>query len=234
MTSLDFKGAYFHIPVPTRSRKFLRFHFQNQWKPISGPSLWPINSSYGVDLGGQRGQELGWIVNLRKSELEPKQVFDFVGRTGETEPEPLDWGSRLGDFTASGTWSVPESQLHINFVELNSVLLALKRFQHMVQGKFVLVATDNTTVVAYINEEGGMRSGSLSALLWWLLCWCNLRHVVLKARHIPGHLNVIADKLFRQGQLIRNGLFIRRYSTSCVKPDTVPRSTCLRPGTIAN
>ena len=58
-----------------------------------------------------------------------------------------------------------------------------------------------------------MRSGSLSALLWWLLCWCNLRHVVLKARHIPGHLNVIADKLFRQGQLIRNGLFIRRYST---------------------
>ena len=88
-------------------------------------------------MGGQRGQELGWIVNLRKSELEPKQVFDFVGRTGETEPEPLDWGSHLGDFTASGTCSVPESQLHINFLELNSVLLALKRFQHMVQGKFV-------------------------------------------------------------------------------------------------
>ena len=29
----------------------------------------------------------------------------------------------------------------------------------MVQGQIVLVATDNTTVVAYINKEGGMRSG---------------------------------------------------------------------------
>ena len=42
-----------------------------------------------------------------------------------------------------------------------------------------------------------MRSGSLCALLWRLLCWCNLRQVVLKARHIPGRLNVIADKLSR-------------------------------------
>ena len=36
--------------------------------------------------------------------------------------------------------------------------------------------------MAYINKEGGIRSGSLCALLWRLLCWCNLRHVVLKAR----------------------------------------------------
>ena len=48
-----------------------------------------------------------------------------------------------------------------------------------------------------------MRSGSLCALLWRLLCWCNLRQVVLKARHIPGCLNVIADKLSRQGQVIQ-------------------------------
>ena len=47
-----------------------------------------------------------------------------------------------------------------------------------------------------------MKSGSLCALLWRLLCWCNLRHVVLKARHIPGCLNVISDKLSRQGQII--------------------------------
>ena len=32
-----------------------------------------------------------------------------------------------------------------------TVVLSLKRFQHLVQGKVVLVATDNTTVVAYIN-----------------------------------------------------------------------------------
>ena len=65
------------------------------------------------------------------------------------------------------------------------------------------MATDNTTVVAYINKEGGMRSGPLCALLWRILTWCSQRQVTLKARHIPGHLNVIADKLSRLGQTIQ-------------------------------
>ena len=40
-------------------------------------------------------QDLGWLVNLDKSELEPTQVFDFVGyqfdlRSGRVRPTP-DW-----------------------------------------------------------------------------------------------------------------------------------------------
>ena len=42
---------------------------------------------------------LGWLVNLEKSELEPKQVFDFVGyqfdlRSGWVRPTP-DWCQTL-------------------------------------------------------------------------------------------------------------------------------------------
>ena len=66
----------------------------------------------------------------------------------------------------------------------------------------VLVATDNTTVVAYI-KEGGMKSGSLCALLWRILSWCTRKRVTLRARHNPGRLNVIADKLSRLGQTIQ-------------------------------
>ena len=65
------------------------------------------------------------------------------------------------------------------------------------------MATDNTTVVAYINKEGGIRSGPLCALFWRILTWCSQRQVTLKARHIPGRLNVIADKLYRLGQTIQ-------------------------------
>ena len=43
-----------------------------------------------------------------------------------------------------------------------------------------------------------MKSGSLCALLWRILSWCTL-----KACHIPGRLNVIADKLSRLGQTIQ-------------------------------
>ena len=123
------------------------------------------------------------------------QIFTDASKEG--------WGARLNELTARGSWSVPESKLHINYLELKAVFLALQEFQDLCVDKIVLVATDNTTVVAYINKEGGMRSGPLCALLWRILTWCSQRQVTLKARHIPGRLNVIADKLSRLGQTIQ-------------------------------
>ena len=69
------------------------------------------------------------------------------------------WGAHLNERTARGTWSVPESKLHINHLELKAVFLALKEFQDLCSNNIVLVATDNTTVVAYINKEGGGEVG---------------------------------------------------------------------------
>ena len=120
-----------------------------------------------------------------------------------TDASNEGWGAHLGDHTAKGVWSNSESQLHINFLELKAVLLALKKFEQQCWGQIILIATDNTTVVSYINKEGDMRSGSLCALLWRLLSWCNRRQIVLRARHIPGRLNVIADKLSRSKQVIQ-------------------------------
>ena len=120
-----------------------------------------------------------------------------------TDASNEGWGAHLGDSTARGVWSEVESQLHINFFELKAVFLALRSFKLLCRNQIVLVATDNTTVVAYINKQGGMKSGSLCALLWRLLSWCHPRGIVLRARHIPGRLNVIADKLSRHNQVIQ-------------------------------
>ena len=241
-------------------------------------------------------QELGWLVNLEKSELEPKRIFDFVGyqfdlRAGRVRPTPdrwqslqdkivetlslpscpvrqfmsliglltatekqvhlgrlhirpiqghlknnwrvpeslekvipiprsmhphvqwwlskdnvltgqtlhpikhaqliftdaskEEWGAHLNERSARGSWSILESRLHINYLELKAVFLALKEFQDLCTNKIVLVATNNTTVVSYINKEGGMRLGPLCALLWRILTWCTRKQVTLKARHIP-------------------------------------------------
>ena len=120
-----------------------------------------------------------------------------------TDSSNEGWGAHLEDSTARGVWSEPESRLHINFLELKAVFLAVKSFEHFYRDQIVLIATDNTTVVSYINKEGGVRSGSLCALLWRLLSWCHPRGIVLRARHIPGHLNIIADKLSRHNQVIQ-------------------------------
>ena len=78
------------------------------------------------------------------------------------------WGAHLGEHTARGTWSLPEIKLHINYLKLKVVFLALKEFQDLCSNKIVLVA-NNTTVVAHINKEGCMRSGSLCTLLWRIM-----------------------------------------------------------------
>ena len=123
------------------------------------------------------------------------QIFTDASKGG--------WGTRLNEHTARGTWSLPEIKLHINRLELKAVFLALKEFQDLCANNIVLVATDNTAVVAYINKEGGMKSGSLYALLWRMLSWCTRKQVTLKALHIPGWLTVIADKLSRLGLTIQ-------------------------------
>ena len=48
-----------------------------------------------------------------------------------------------------------------------------------------------------------MKLGPLCALIWRYLARCSRKQVILKARHIHGRLNVIADKLSRLGQTIQ-------------------------------
>ena len=113
------------------------------------------------------------------------------------------WGAHLNEHIARENLALPESKLHINYLELKAFFLAPKKFQDLCSDNIVLIATDNTTVVSYINKEGVMRWGPLCALLWRILTWCARKQVTLKARHIPGQQNVVADKLSRLGQTIQ-------------------------------
>ena len=50
-----------------------------------------------------------------------------------TEASNEGWGAHLGESTARGVWSGPEGKLHINFLELKAVLLALKELRASLQ-----------------------------------------------------------------------------------------------------
>ena len=60
---------------------------------------------------------------------------------------------------------------------------------------------DNSTVVAYINKQGGTHSAEMCALLWKIMTWCHHYQITLRARHIPGCLNIIAELLSRSNQV---------------------------------
>ncbi len=65
--------------------------------------------------------------------------------------------------------------------------------------KTLLVRTDNTAVVSYINHQGGLRSHPLYRLAHQILVWSQGKLLSLRAVYIPGNLNVGADIPSRQG-----------------------------------
>jgi hypothetical protein len=112
------------------------------------------------------------------------------------------WGAHLNDHMVSGKWSQLESQAFINVLELWAVERALLAFQNLLVGKRVQVLSDNMTVVSHIIKEGGTRSFTLYREVRRVLLWCRDNGITLEARHIPGKLNVLADKLSRPGRAI--------------------------------
>ena len=138
------------------------WHLKNNWRvPESLEKVIPIPRSL--------HPHLKWW--LEESNVLPRQPLHPLKHALQifTDASKEGWGAHLNECTARGTWSVLESKLHINHLELKVVFLALKEFQDLCSNNIVLVATDNTTVVAYINREGGIKSGSLCALLWRIL-----------------------------------------------------------------
>ena len=87
--------------------------------------------------------------------------------------------------------------VHINSLELMAVFLALQSLEVHVIGQSLLVRSDNTTVVSYVNFQGGSHSPSLCLLALELWEWCIQRGIHLSAAHIPGEDNLVADFLSR-------------------------------------
>ena len=112
------------------------------------------------------------------------------------------WGAHLLDQNVSGVWSAQEKLLHINLLEMKALFLGLQAFQEDVAGHHVTAMCDNSTVVAYVNKQGGTVSRSLCLLTSRLLRWTESFDVHLDARYLPGESNVLADVLSRRGQVV--------------------------------
>ena len=171
-----------------------QFHLEEHWRyPQSLDSLLPWTETISAHLD--------WWQNptnvMRGADLHPKdhsiQLFTDTSHEG--------WCAHLEQTSTKGLWSDREKRLHINVLELKAVSLALRSFKDQCQNQAVLVATDNSTVVAYINKQGGTHSAEMCALLWKIMTWCHHYQITFKARHIPGCLNVMADLLSRLNQV---------------------------------
>ena len=111
------------------------------------------------------------------------------------------WEAHLLDQFVSGSWTEQESKEHINLLDLKAVFLALQAFQHRVVGQSVALMCDNSMVVAYVNKQGAV-SRSFCVLTKQLLSLAEANTVALRARYLPGRVNILADQLSQRGQVL--------------------------------
>ena len=111
-----------------------------------------------------------------------------------TDASNMGWGAVCGNTSTGGLWSLEEQRNHINYLELKAVLLGLQSLCSVINRKHILVQSDNTTTVSYINAMGGIKSipcNDMATIIWE---WCIQRNIWLSATHIPGSYNIQADK----------------------------------------
>ena len=149
------------------------------------------------------------LANLLRQWLDPRFLTSGIpirpfqaDYTIFTDASSQGWGAHMGDSKISGTCTLIDRKLHINCLELKAVTCALQHWAPLLQGHQVMIATDNSTEVSYINKQRGTRSTSLLRLTVELFLWLESQDIIVRARHIPGCLNVIADHLSRPNQPI--------------------------------
>ena len=134
------------VPEGRLHMRPFQFHLKEHWRyPQSLDSLLPWTETISAHLD--------WWQNpsnvMRCADLHPK---DYIIQLFTDQS------------STKGLWSDWEKRLHINVLELKAVSLALRSFKDQCQNQTVLVATDNSTVVAYINKQGGTQSAEMCAL----------------------------------------------------------------------
>jgi len=118
---------------------------------------------------------------------------DYYDYTLETDASLTGWGVRYGDSRAHGHWTNEQQVFHINKLELIAIEYGLKTFFKEFRNKSILVRTDNTTAIAYINRFGGCKSPDLHEVAKTIWTWCEAKDIWLTASYISSSQNYLAD-----------------------------------------
>ena len=122
--------------------------------------------------------------------------------TLQTDASTSGWGGHAGVHAFHGIWSSVDREKHINVLEMMAVRMSLTELKPPA-GSVVLVNTDNTTTMYYINKQGGVRSWSLFQETKRLLLMAESQGWKLVSKHVPGKLNILADQLSRRYQVLQ-------------------------------
>ena len=107
----------------------------------------------------------------------------------------LGFGAMLGRNCTQGLCPPPNApELHIMILELYPLYLAVELWGDIIRNKALLVFSDNMAVVHILNKSSS-KDKVIVKLVRKLVLKCLHLNLYIKARHIPGKQNCLADNL---------------------------------------
>ena len=135
-----------------------------------------------------------WLKNVSSSRR--KIRTDAYSLTLTTDASPTGWGATIHKQETRGHWNYIESQKHINELELIGIYNGLQALVKL-SNTSILIRTDSTTAISYINKYGGCKSINCQIVAKSIWQWCENRQLLIFASYINTKDNFVADALSR-------------------------------------
>lgn len=181
------------IPALQYSKIYLK---QLEYEKVKALNVNKNNYKSSLCVSNEAKQDIEWwIKNIPHASRNFKvQNYNLVIFTDAS----LDGygGKSNNNQTVSGVWSSYQKTLHINVLELLAVHYSLLSF-NCPGSQSILLRVDNTTVIAYLNNQGGVHNVQCHCVAKAIWQFCEQKSIVLRATYIASRYNVEADKLSR-------------------------------------
>jgi hypothetical protein len=100
--------------------------------------------------------------------------------------------------STAGFWTKTELQQSINIRELMTILFAIQLHASRCEDSAIKIYSDNITALKYTTKDGGTSSLALQDLAIKIQELINKHRLTVQYQHVPGIMNVEADKLSRE------------------------------------
>ena len=180
------------VPLARLHMRHLQLFLLHHWRPVRDPLTMRLTVPESL------AAPVDWWRNTANLFRGVPLVPPVPRFTVTTDASTSGWGGHLDSHEGvQGSWTPVESRDHINVLELLSVRKCLLHYLPFIRGAEVLVQSDNTTVVAYINKQGGTQSHTVRSCVTVveLVSRTPDRH---RAVHLPGLTIGLADLLSRR------------------------------------
>ena len=170
------KAAVFQAPLHYRALQHQKNSLDFQRVPLRQKVILDVEALLDLEW---------WVKNLTTANtrsvkpLLPKILI-------QSDASGSDWGTVYNRIETRSTWSLHESSLHINCLELLVATYAIKAFTRSLNNAHVLIQMNNTSAIAYLNKMGEAKQDVLDKHARTLWVWCLSTKITLRAEKNSG------------------------------------------------